>query len=118
MARQNCVECDMPFCDDCFLRLHEGSTGMAFHESRQIDYKAMDRGAWMCGNCEVQPAMKYCCDCEDAFCDSCTLEEHMSGSRISHSSFIRIKLKNDEFMREDFPDGMTYEMLVKRKHQR
>ena len=90
VARQACVDCDMPFCDRCFLNLHDGHHGMAFHFSIQINYKAMDSMSFMCGNCEVRPAVSYCTDCEDAFCVACKEEEHSKGARALHTHFIHV----------------------------
>ena len=73
-----------------FLNLHSGDSGMAYHYSCQIDYKAMDSLQFMCGNCEVRPAISYCADCKDAFCVACKEEEHAKGSRAMHNMFIKI----------------------------
>jgi len=90
VGRQACYECDMPFCDRCFLNLHTGHHGMAFHFSVQIDYKAMDSGSFMCGNCEVRPSISYCTECEDSYCEACVEEEHSKGARALHTGFIKV----------------------------
>jgi hypothetical protein len=98
VARQACYECDMPFCDSCFLSLHDGHHGMAFHFSIQIDYKAMDSRAWMCGHCEVRPTRTFCCDCNEGYCTPCTMEEHARGTRATHTAFIPIHPHSGEFV--------------------
>ena len=90
VGRQACYECDMPFCDKCFLNLHDGHHGMAYHFSVQINYKAMNAMAWMCGNCEVRPSISYCTECQDGFCEACIEEEHSKGARALHTNFINV----------------------------
>jgi hypothetical protein len=68
---------------------------MAYHYSCQIDYKAMDALHFMCGHCEVRPAISYCLDCKEAFCIACKEEEHAKGSRALHNQFIKIDPKLD-----------------------
>ena len=98
IARQACYECDIPFCDRCFLNLHSGDSGMAFHYSCQINYKAMDALSFMCGHCEVRPAVTYCLDCDDAFCIACKEEEHTKGARAFHASFIAVDSEKNSFL--------------------
>ena len=94
-----CHECDAPYCEACFMRIHEGYGEASAHDATPIDYKAFNSKAWMCGMCEVKMARTFCEDCQDAYCAPCMKNHHAKGNRALHTRHLFLTRETSEFMR-------------------
>jgi hypothetical protein len=94
-----CHDCDAPFCEKCFLAIHDGASERSFHESSPIDYKAFNNHALMCGQCEVAMARVFCEDCQDAYCNKHMKLHHSKGNRRLHARHLFLTRETSEFLR-------------------
>ncbi|OQS05810.1 hypothetical protein THRCLA_02098 [Thraustotheca clavata] len=91
IAFVKCNECDEPYCDGCFENFHSSGNRVA-HSSRPIDFKAMQRNAFVCTDCSINETKRVCKECNKGYCTHCYDKLHTKLSGRSTHKYIRAKV--------------------------
>ena len=91
-AQDHCNDCNVDFCDGCFKLLHKSAkksghvkVALAVPVSASASSAAGASAAVSkCAQCDEQPSVVHCVECEKNFCGACNDLLHKSAKRASH----------------------------------
>ena len=89
LAVVTCVECSKLYCADCNALLHKSAKRQT-HTRHSLTFAATpaptrNTDAPTCSQCEEQPAVLLCTECERIFCADCNALLHKSAKKRYHS---------------------------------
>ncbi|RHZ08288.1 hypothetical protein DYB31_008951 [Aphanomyces astaci] len=90
-----CIDCDEPYCDDCFAAFHKQGA-RANHRAVTMEFQAMHLNLCMCRRCHVRATARVCEACKMGLCVLCFEKVHSMRSGLHNHPFRRpIHLQQD-----------------------